>query len=71
MKEQITAQQAEDAIQGAFLEVAAQIDWGAQNWDLDNPYWDDIAETLQQVESARQHYLTGEYQLAVKALPEF
>ena len=71
MNKQVTAQQAEIQIQSAFLEVAAQIDWLARYKDLGHPYWDDIAETLQQVEVARQRYLAGEYQLYINVLPEF
>jgi len=60
-----------DLVEGAFREVAGSIDWLAMHIPFNEPLWDEVLAQLQQVELARQRYLEGEYDLALKALPEF
>jgi hypothetical protein len=71
MQSKLARDKADVSIRGAFLEIAAQLNWGVRSKDLTDLYWNSIPDTLQKVELARQRYLEGEYQLAIETLPEF
>ena len=76
------SKEAEKQIRGAYLELAAQIEFlegynemakpvTREHVGLDHEYWSEAARQFAAVEHARHRYMEGEYQSAIDALPEF
>ena len=66
-----SAQTAFLQIQSAFQELAAQFHFLTNHELLDADGWLEAFIALDHARLARDHYLQGQYQLALDALPEF
>jgi len=63
---------AEQQILGAYLKLAAQLEWQASEHGItDHEYWHGTAVQFDATEHARQLYNEGRYQQAIDALPAF
>jgi hypothetical protein len=62
---------AERRIRAAYMEIAAQMQWLADEKPLSHPFWEDLHNDIASLYLARTLFNEGRYIEAVDALPEF